>query len=351
MVVVVIVVIAVAVVVVMLVAVGVILVAVVTRSPGCSGWPPAESAASWRFESESSPRAGPMGEANAPATRTPANTVPLMIATRASIAGRTSIGMYVTCWGRLLRRLLAEDKNPHMQRRRPFAVIEVDMHILLVEDDDRLAAAVRRIFTAEGHVVDWVADGLEGLTQSEMEQYDVFVFDVMLPSLDGFEITRRIRRDGVRTPILLLTARDAVRDRVTGLDAGADDYLVKPFAPQELLARVRALGRRSSPQSMENHLLTVGDLELNVLTREAERGGKKIDLTAKEFVLLEELMRHAGQVMTRTRLLDTVWNYDVLTDSNVVDMYIHYLRTKIDKDFEVKLIRTVRGVGYAIRAD
>jgi DNA-binding response OmpR family regulator len=238
-----------------------------------------------------------------------------------------------------------------MQRRRPFAVIEVDMHILLVEDDDRLAAAVRRIFTAEGHVVDWVADGLEGLTQSEMEQYDVFVFDVMLPSLDGFEITRRIRRDGVRTPILLLTARDAVRDRVTGLDAGADDYLVKPFAPQELLARVRALGRRSSPQSMENHLLTVGDLELNVLTREAERGGKKIDLTAKEFVLLEELMRHAGQVMTRTRLLDTVWNYDVLTDSNVVDMYIHYLRTKIDKDFEVKLIRTVRGVGYAIRAD
>ena len=225
------------------------------------------------------------------------------------------------------------------------------MHILLVEDDDRLAAAVRRIFTAEGHVVDWVADGLEGLTQSEMEQYDVFVFDVMLPSLDGFEITRRIRRDGVRTPILLLTARDAVRDRVTGLDAGADDYLVKPFAPQELLARVRALGRRSSPQTMENHLLTVGDLELNVLTREAERGGKKIDLTAKEFVLLEELMRHAGQVMTRTRLLDTVWNYDVLTDSNVVDMYIHYLRTKIDKDFEVKLIRTVRGVGYAIRAD
>ena len=155
----------------------------------------------------------------------------------------------------------------------------------------------------------------------------------------------------MRTPILLLTARDAVRDRVTGLDAGADDYLVKPFAPQELLARVRALGRRSSPQSMENHLLTVGDLELNVLTREAERGGKKIDLTAKEFVLLEELMRHAGQVMTRTRLLDTVWNYDVLTDSNVVDMYIHYLRTKIDKDFEVKLIRTVRGVGYAIRAD
>ncbi|WP_343391544.1 response regulator transcription factor [Candidatus Amarobacter glycogenicus] len=236
-----------------------------------------------------------------------------------------------------------------MQRLPSFAVIETHMHILLVEDDDSLATAIRRIFTAEGHVVDCVADGLEGLTQAGMEQYDVFVFDVMLPSLDGFEITRRIRRDGVRTPILLLTARDAVRDRVAGLDAGADDYLVKPFAPQELLARVRALGRRNSPGSLEGQILRVGDLELNLLTREAVRGGKTIDLTAKEFVLLEELMRHAGQVMTRTRLLDTVWNYDVLTDSNVVDMYIHYLRTKIDKDFEMKLIRTVRGAGYAIR--
>lgn len=223
------------------------------------------------------------------------------------------------------------------------------MHILLVEDDERLASAVRRIFTAEGHVVDWVADGLEGFTQAELEPYDVYVLDVMLPTLDGFEITRRLRKDGNRTPILMLTARDAVRDRVTGLDAGADDYLVKPFAPQELLARVRALGRRNSPAPLEGQVLRVGDLELNLLTREASRGGKKIELTAKEFVLLEELMRHAGQVMTRSRLLDTVWNYDVLTDSNVVDMYIHYLRTKVDKDFEEKLIRTVRGVGYAIR--
>jgi two-component system response regulator MprA len=223
------------------------------------------------------------------------------------------------------------------------------MHLLLVEDDERLAKAVQGIFTAEGHVVDWVADGEEALVQAAIEPYDVYVLDVMLPSVDGFEITRRLRASGKSTPILMLTARDSVRDRVTGLDAGADDYLVKPFAPEELLARVRALGRRQSAVNAEADTLRVADLELNVRTREATRGGRRIELTAKEFVLLEALMRHAGHVMTRSRLLDTVWSYDVLTDSNVVEMYIHYLRNKIDKDFDEKLIRTVRGVGYAIR--
>ncbi|MCL4242563.1 MAG: response regulator transcription factor [Dehalococcoidia bacterium] len=223
------------------------------------------------------------------------------------------------------------------------------MHLLLVEDDERLAKAVQRIFTAEGHVVDWVADGEEALAQAGVEPYDVYVLDVMLPSVDGFEITRRLRASGKSGPILMLTARDSVRDRVTGLDAGADDYLVKPFAPEELLARVRALGRRQSAVNAEADVLRVADLELNVRTREATRGGRRIELTAKEFVLLEALMRHAGHVMTRSRLLDTVWSYDVLTDSNVVEMYIHYLRNKIDKDFDEKLIRTVRGVGYAIR--
>ncbi|MBE0607825.1 MAG: response regulator transcription factor [Dehalococcoidia bacterium] len=223
------------------------------------------------------------------------------------------------------------------------------MHLLLVEDDERLAKAVQRIFTAEGHVVDWVADGEDALAQADTEPYDVYVLDVMLPSVDGFEITRRLRASGKTAPILMLTARDSVRDRVTGLDAGADDYLVKPFAPEELLARVRALGRRQSPVNSEADVLRVADLELNVRTREATRGGRRIELTAKEFVLLEALMRHAGHVMTRSRLLDTVWSYDVLTDSNVVEMYIHYLRNKIDKDFDEKLIRTVRGVGYAIR--
>lgn len=223
------------------------------------------------------------------------------------------------------------------------------MHLLLVEDDERLAKAVQRIFTAEGHVVDWIADGEEALVQAAIEPYDVYVLDVMLPSVDGFEITRRLRASGKTAPILMLTARDSVRDRVTGLDAGADDYLVKPFAPEELLARVRALGRRQSAVNAEADVLRVADLELNVRTREATRGGRRIELTAKEFVLLEALMRHAGHVMTRSRLLDTVWSYDVLTDSNVVEMYIHYLRNKIDKDFDEKLIRTVRGVGYAIR--
>ncbi len=223
------------------------------------------------------------------------------------------------------------------------------MHVLLVEDDERLAKAVQRIFAAEGHVVDWVADGEDALFQSDVEPYDVFLLDVMLPSLDGFEVTRRLRAAGKSAPIMMLTARDSVRDRVAGLDAGADDYLVKPFAPEELLARVRALGRRNAAVNQEADTLRVADLELNVRTREASRSGKRIELTAKEFVLLEALMRHAGHVMTRSRLLDTVWNYDVLTDSNVVEMYIHYLRNKIDKDFEEKLIRTVRGVGYAIR--
>ena len=225
------------------------------------------------------------------------------------------------------------------------------MHLLLVEDDERLARAVQRIVTAEGHVIDWVPDGDEALVQAELEQYDVLVLDVMLPSVDGFEVTRRLRAGGNTTPILMLTARDSVRDRVAGLDAGADDYLVKPFAPEELLARVRALGRRQAPANSDADVLRVADLELNVRTREATRAGKRIELTAKEFVLLEALMRHAGHVMTRSRLLDTVWNYEVLTDSNVVEMYIHYLRNKIDKDFDVKLIRTVRGVGYAIRPD
>jgi DNA-binding response OmpR family regulator len=223
------------------------------------------------------------------------------------------------------------------------------VHLLLAEDDERLARAIRRIFTAEGHVVDWVIDGDEALVQADLEPYDVCVFDVMLPSLDGFELTRQLRARGKSFPILMLTARDAVRDRVAGLDAGADDYLVKPFAPEELLARVRALRRRQAPMNAESDNLRVGDLELNVRTREAVRSGHRIDLTAKEFVLLEALMRHAGHVMTRSRLLDIVWNYDVLTDSNVVEMYIHYLRNKIDRGYDQKLIRTVRGVGYTIR--
>jgi len=223
------------------------------------------------------------------------------------------------------------------------------VHILFVEDDDGLASALTRILVADGHVVDRVADGAEGLLQAATETYDVLILDVMLPSLDGFGIVRRLRAKGDVVPVIMLTARDAVADRVTGLDAGADDYLIKPFAPVELLARVRALGRRATMQGHEGDVLRTGDLELDLRTHEAVRGGRRIELTAKEFTLLEALMRHQGQVMTRSQLLDRVWNYDVLTDSNVVDIYIHYLRNKIDKGFDEKLIRTVRGVGYALR--
>ena len=203
----------------------------------------------------------------------------------------------------------------------------------------------------EGHVVDHVADGADALAQARSEPYDAIVLDIMLPSLNGYEVAKRLRAGGDATPILMLTARDAVQDRVEGLDAGADDYLVKPFALAELLARIRAIGRRSQMIPATSNTLTVADLELDLRSHEATRAGRRIELTAKEFALLEALMRHPGQVLTRSQLLELVWNYDVLTESNVVDTYIHYLRSKIDRDTEAKLIRTVRGAGYAIRGN
>ncbi|GBD24248.1 Transcriptional activator protein CopR [bacterium HR29] len=225
------------------------------------------------------------------------------------------------------------------------------MHILLVEDERRLAAAVRRVLEEEGHVVDVVYDGEDGLYQALVEEYDAIILDVMLPGKDGFSVARELRAKGRTTPILMLTARDAIPDRVAGLDAGADDYLVKPFALSELLARLRALDRRARMSASEPHVLRVGDLELDLRAREARRQGRRIELTAKEFALLEALMRHPGQVLTRSQLLDMVWHYDAAIESNIVDTYIHYLRTKVDKDFEPKLIRTVRGAGYAIRGE
>jgi DNA-binding response OmpR family regulator len=225
------------------------------------------------------------------------------------------------------------------------------MHLLLVEDEARLASAVRRVLEEEGHVVDWVDDGADAFAQAQTEEYDLILLDVMLPSLNGFDIAKRLRAKGNAAPILMLTAKDAVNDRVQGLDSGADDYLVKPFALAELLARVRALTRRARMGPAGDMLLKVGDLELDLKTREAVRGDKRIELTAKEFTLLEVMMRHPGQVMTRSQLLDRIWSYDVLTESNIVDIYIHYLRNKIDRDFDEKLIRTVRGVGYALRAN
>jgi DNA-binding response OmpR family regulator len=222
------------------------------------------------------------------------------------------------------------------------------VHILVVEDERRLGTLLRRVLMEERHAVDLAHDGLEGLELASSDTYDLVVLDVMLPGVDGFEICRRLRDDGVHTPVLMLTARDAVQDRVTGLNAGADDYLVKPFAMEEFLARVNALLRRRE-QSMEmSHELRVADLVLDLVRHEVRRGERIIELTAKEFALLEYLMRNPGQVLTRTQITDRVWRYDLEALSNVVDTYIHYLRDKIDRGFGHSLIKTVRGVGYKI---
>jgi DNA-binding response OmpR family regulator len=206
---------------------------------------------------------------------------------------------------------------------------------------------VRKVLEEEGHTVDVVHDGEDGLAMVMDGSHDVIVLDVLLPGIDGFEICRRLRAGGVDTPVLLLTALDAVEDRVRGLDAGADDYLPKPFAFQELLARLRALGRRRV-QAREPDRLQMDDLVLDLRRRRAERAGKTIELSPKEFALLEFLLRNEGRVVTRSQILDHVWGYDYSPDSNLVDVYVTYLRRKVDRGHDRRLIRTVRGSGYAL---
>jgi len=225
------------------------------------------------------------------------------------------------------------------------------MKILLAEDDLRLGRAVRRVFEEEGYETIVASDGAQALKAATEDAFDVMVLDIMLPELDGFALCRRLRLDGVQTPVLMMTARVDVEDRVRGLDSGADDYMLKPFAVAELLARVRALTRRSPSLNGRNgDELRAGDLALNVARHSAVRGGRDIELTVKEFQLLELLLRHQGEVLTRTQILDQVWQYDRDFASNVVDIYIHYLRNKIDKGFPKPLIHTVRGIGYSLRA-
>lgn len=221
------------------------------------------------------------------------------------------------------------------------------MDVLVVEDDPRIARVVERALTDVGHRVEVAHDGLEGLTSAERGVHDLVVLDVMLPEMDGLEVARELRRQRLNIPILMLTARDAVPDRVRGLDAGADDYLSKPFALEELLARVRALGRRTS-ESMDDQL-TVGELILDLARHEVRRGDREIELTAKEFDLLAYLMRHPGRVLSKDQITEHVWGYDSQATSNVVEIYIHYLRDKIDKGYPRPMIRTVRGVGYTIK--
>ena len=224
------------------------------------------------------------------------------------------------------------------------------MHILVVEDEQRLAFLLRRVLLEERHTVDLAHDGHRGLDLALSGTYDVVILDVMLPGLDGMEICRQMRAERIMSSVLMLTARGAVEDRVQGLNVGADDYLTKPFAMEELLARINALLRRRDRPFDELPQLTVGDLTLDLVRHEARRGNRVIELTAKEFALLEYLMRHAGRVLSRTQIIDAVWRYDTDALSNVVDIYIHYLRDKIDEGAARPLIKTVRGVGYKIEA-
>jgi len=224
------------------------------------------------------------------------------------------------------------------------------MRVLVVEDELKISAYVKQGLEEQGYVVDVAFTGREALDWAETVTFDIIVLDILLPEISGLAICRELRKRGVRTPILMLTARDAIDDRVAGLDAGADDYLVKPFALKELLARIRALTRRAA-DAPKQLTLEIADLSLDTLTHSVRRGGKPIKLTAKEYAVLEYLMREPGRVLTRTLIAEHVWNYDVYNQSNVVDVYIRNLRRKIDDPFETKLIHTVRGAGYKLSAE
>jgi two-component system, OmpR family, response regulator len=223
------------------------------------------------------------------------------------------------------------------------------MRVLIVEDEVKMAALLRRGLVAEGMSADVAIKGEDALWMAEATEYDAIVLDVMLPGIDGFEVCAKLRKEGVWAPILMLTARDAVRDRIAGLDGGADDYLTKPFSYAELLARLRALVRRGPVERPTE--LVVGDLRLDPATRRMWRRETELSLSAKEFALIEVFMRRPGQVLSRFELLEHAWDYDYENRSNVVDSYIRFLRKKIDKPFGTNSIETVRGAGYRLRED
>lgn len=223
------------------------------------------------------------------------------------------------------------------------------MRVLIVEDEAKMAGLIRRGLQREGMAIDISDTGEEALWKAEAVEYDAIVLDLMLPGIDGLEVCRRLREAGVWSPILMLTARDAVRDRVAGLDRGADDYLTKPFSFAELLARLRALARRGRRERPTQ--LRVGELRLDPATRRASRGEAEIDLSAKEFALLETFMHQPGEVLSRFQLLEHAWDYEYESRSNVVDAYVRLLRRKIDRPFGVESIETVRGAGYRLRED
>ncbi|MEU8080984.1 response regulator transcription factor [Catellatospora citrea] len=222
--------------------------------------------------------------------------------------------------------------------------------LLVADDDASVRQALDRALRLEGYTVHLAADGAEALAKTIDLKPDLLLLDVMMPVLDGLDACRRLRAAADRTPVLMITARDAVADRVTGLDAGADDYLVKPFALQELLARVRALLRRATPPADLDDVLRVGDLTLNRTTREVRRGAALIELTRTEFNLLQTLLEHQGRVLSRTQLFEHVWGFDLNQSSNSLDVYIGYLRRKLEADDRPRLLHTVRGVGFVLRA-
>jgi two-component system OmpR family response regulator len=223
------------------------------------------------------------------------------------------------------------------------------MRILVVEDELKMASLLRRGLIEEGHAVDIARTGDDALWMAQSADYDALVLDLMLPTIDGLEVCRRLRANGVWSPVLMLTARDGVEDRVAGLDAGADDYLPKPFSFAELLARLRALMRRGAAERPT--VLEVDDLRLDPATHQVWRGDAEVELSGKEFALLETFMRRPGQVLTRDQLLEHAWDYAYESRSNVVDVYVRYLREKVDRPFARESLETVRGVGYRLRPD
>ena len=221
------------------------------------------------------------------------------------------------------------------------------MYILVVEDDRKVASFLKKGLQEESYTVDVAYDGEDGLALAVANQYDLIILDIMLPEKDGIQVLRELRTSSISTPILMLTARDSVEDKVQGLDGGADDYLTKPFAFAELLARVRAILRRGKPDLPVQ--LTAADLILDPVTRKVQRSGKEIELTSKEYALLEYFLKNKGQVLTRSLISEHVWGYQFDTGTNIVSVYVNYLRNKIDTGFDRKLIHTVRGVGYVLK--
>ena len=222
------------------------------------------------------------------------------------------------------------------------------MHILIAEDEPQLNAMLAKRLREEGYVVDSCLSGTEAMDYLACSEYDAAILDIMMPGADGYQVLRYLRSKETRpTPVLFLTALDGVQERVAGLDAGADDYLVKPFAFEELLARLRVVMRRNS--GLVSNVLQVADLVMDLDTRQVSRAGQEVEVSAKEYAILECLMRNKGAVLTREKIGSSVWGYDYMGGSNIVDVYVRYLRRKLDEPFETKLIQTVRGVGYTIR--